>query len=233
MSLKDIYFELRYLETVLKEEFCLVQAGEIDSALTVIGGNERLHAVRTLIGKIRQRIKEKPETPRALKLRLAVLANSIETLDLRASSIFESILNDLDKKSVAYELIAPGGDDPPYTAFLRRYPGASWRFVDWDKVESISGSEVKRGFFKEAEELSSHYQECCRRLHLANQPVYVTTSVFEASLRLTLDDLREHSLSLFLYCSDMLFIGENADWIFEVFHEGEYGYGRLAVIQPN
>lgn len=233
MTLNSLYSELRKLGDEDLSRLELVEPGEFHAAVSTIGGNERLHAVRTLIGKIRQRIKEKPETPRALKLRLAVLANSIETLDLRASSIFESILNDLDEKSVAYELIAPGGDDPPYTAFLRRYPGASWRFVDWDKVESISGSEVKRGFFKEAEELSSHYQECCRRLHLANQPVYVTTSVFEASLRLTLDDLREHSLSLFLYCSDMLFIGENADWIFEVFHEGEYGYGRLAVIQPN
>jgi hypothetical protein len=39
-------------------------------------------------------------------------------------------------------------------------------------------------------------------------------------------DLLEQSDALFEYCSDMLFIGEDAAWIFELFHEGEVAYGR-------
>ncbi len=226
MPIIDLYRELRTLEPRLLELPGLVQSGEVNEALQVIGGNERLESVCRFLAQLRDRMDLRQDVPRALKLRIAVLSNSMATLDLRASSIFDFILGELDKRAVNYQLIAPGGDDPPYAAFLKYYPMASWRFVDWNKFGAIAGAEARQ--FNENEPLSmrERFRDCCRTFNIHDGSVFITTSIFEASLQMTVADLLEHSDALFEYCSDMLFIGENAAWIFEVFHEGEIAYGR-------
>lgn len=226
MPIIDLYRELRALEPRLLELPGLVQKSEVDEVLQVVGGNERLESVRRFLAQLRSRIDLRQDVPRALKLRVAVLSNSMATLDLRASSIFDLILGELDKRAVNYLLIAPGGDDPPYADFLKYYPIASWRFVDWNKFPTIAGTEARQ--FQETEPLlmRERFRDCCRNYKICDGTVFITTSIFEASLQMSVVDLLEHSDALFEYCSDMLLIGEDAAWIFEVFHEGEVAYGR-------
>lgn len=222
LPITDLYRELHSLGPTIKALPGLVNASEFDSALAVVGGNERLAAVRALLLKLLASVKGRPDVPRPLQLRLAVLANSINGLDLRASSTFHFILNDLEARGVACELIAPGGDDLPYMQFQKLYPGAGWRFVDWEKVPG-----GKQFYVREPVEMREHFRQCCGLLNVQDGPVFITTGIVEANMRMTVADLLEHSDVLFTYCSDMLFIGEDAAWIFEVFHEGEIGYGSM------
>lgn len=220
MPLQDIYRELRILEPTLNEVPDLVSPGELAAALSVVGGNERLEAVSSLLVRIRRRITALEDVPRSLKLRIAVLANSIKRLDLLAGSIFNEIVTDFESRQVRYELIAPSGDDLPYVQFQKHYPLASWRFVDWSLVAGGKCFNVNDPIL-----VRQHFRDCCHELAVTSGSVFITEGIFEASMRMTVEDLLEHSDVLFSYCSDMLLIGENATWVFEVFHEGEIGYG--------
>ena len=223
MPITDLYRELQNLGPTIKALPGLISASEFDSALEVVGGNERLAAVRALILKLRADIKGRQDVPRPLQLRLAVLANAINGLDLRASSTFDFILTELEARGVACELIAPGGDDLPYVQFQKLYPVAGWRFVDWEKVP-----RGKQFYVREPLLMREHFRKCCLLHDVQDGPVFITTGIVEANMRMTVADLLEHSDVLFTYCSDMLLIGEDAAWIFEVFHEGEIGYGSMS-----
>lgn len=68
MPIIDLYRELRTLEPRLLELPGLVQSGEVDHVLQVVGGNERLESVRRFIAQLRARMELRQDVPRALKL---------------------------------------------------------------------------------------------------------------------------------------------------------------------
>ncbi len=102
MPIIGLYRELRTLESQLLELPGLVQNSEVDEVLQVVGGNERLESVRRFLAQLRGRMDLRQDVPGALKLHIAILSNSMATLDLRASSIFDLILGERDKHAVNY-----------------------------------------------------------------------------------------------------------------------------------
>lgn len=240
MNLTTIYEETRQLVCRLEEtKYKVVLSSMLEDALTVSGGNQRLSAVRQAVQKaleivesqetdliagdnLEQNDCSKVITSRAIRLKLRLLLNGLSKVDLRDSSFVSAVASEFDAKSIPYSLIAPCADEAHWTLFQNRFPSTCWRLVDWSSVEDAVIFQYRNGA-----DAAQFFDRCCNEFGLENADVFVTTSIIESNFMIALKDLRTGGCEIICdHHSDVLFIGENADWVFEIYHEGEGGYAK-------
>lgn len=190
-------------------------------ALAEPDGNQKLAAVKAVLEMLRERLDQHGDVGSNERMRLLVMLNSIKRDDLhKSSTTIDNIVQELDERHVRVEVIAPWGEDRPFTRFKERFPLASWRFVDWSRVPDCFEKSVR-----DPDEIKSIFQSLCRDNSIDDGEVFITTSFVEPNLRMSLTDLLACADVLARYGTDLLFISDDADWVFEIYHEGDIGFG--------
>lgn len=221
-SLGDIYSELASMETFLEslgEDEILSDAR---MALAEPDGNKRMAAVRAVLETLKDKCDRLSDLGSGEKMRILVMLNSIRREDLhKSSATIDTIVEELEVRNTRVEVIAPYGEDLPFVRFKERFPPAAWRFVDWSRVPDSFAKHVR-----DPEEIKAIFQALCRENSIPDGEVFITTSFIEPSLKMTLSDLLACADVFARYGTDLLFVIADADWVFEIFHEGEIGFGR-------
>jgi len=221
-NLGDIYSELASMEPFLEalgEDELLCDAR---MALAEPDGNKRMAAVKAVLETLKDKFDRRSDVGSNEKMRIMVMINSIRRDDLhKSSTTIDNIVKELERRNARVEVIAPWGEDRTFARFKERFPLASWRFVDWSGVPDCFEQAVR-----DPEEIKAIFQSLCRENAIVDGEVFVTTSFIEPSLRMSLPDLLACADVLARYGTDLLFIIGDADWVFEIFHEGDIGFGR-------
>lgn len=220
MELRSVYKLLADFPDFLIELEEHALAAKLAEAMSLRGGNRRLAAISDVLNEVKLEIQTHSGLPLRRKTQLAVILNAIKKVDLRSFYTVGSIAEELEGRSVPFTLVAPCGDDEPYLAYEKRFPPASWRFVDWAAVPNSRE-------FKEngPMEIKALFRRCVDDLGLAKQEVFITSGLYEPSFEMDLIDLMNHAELVFAFGTDTLVLNKSADWAFEFFHEGEVGYG--------
>ncbi|MGD9679818.1 MAG: hypothetical protein AB7W16_01425 [Candidatus Obscuribacterales bacterium] len=221
-SLGDIYRELASMEPFLQALGDDEILSSTRLALAEPDGNQKMAAVKAVLEMLRERLDRRGDVGSNEKMRLLVMLNSIKRDDLhKSSTTIDNIVEELEGRHARVEVIAPGGEDRPFARFKERFPLAFWRFVDWSRVPDCFVKQVR-----DPEEIKAIFQSLCRENSILDGEVFITTSFVEPSLRMSLTDLLACADVLARYGTDLLFIIDDADWVFEIYHEGDIGFGR-------
>jgi len=191
------------------------------SCFLPLNGSERLQALKAVLEPVRQAIllaaADCPGLDTSRRVKALAAINAISRYRPLNSQL-EPLVQALEQASASYRLVPPFGEEPVMEDFLRRFPLSSYKFVDFDSLpDSLVVYEEAHGdAIRVLADRAAQYD-------LLESTVYFTWGEPEPAIELKLQALLAFGHESF-WGGDMLVIGPQADWVYEVFHEGELGF---------
>ena len=191
------------------------------SCFAPLNGSERLRALKAVLEPVRQAIllaaPDCPGLDTSRRVKILAAINAISRYRPLNSQL-EPLVQALEQASASYRLVPPFGEEPVMEDFLRRFPLSSYKFVDFDSLpDSLVVYEEAHG------DAIRVLADRAVQFDLLESTVYFTWGEPEPAIELKLQALLAFGHESF-WGGDMLVIGPQADWVYEVFHEGELGF---------
>ncbi len=219
MNLAQAYKIMQELVPILaltKEE----ESTALASCFLPLNGSERLRALKAVLEPVRQAILLAADCPgldTSRRVKVLAAINAISRYRPLNSQL-EPLVQALEQASASYRLVPPFGEEPVMEDFLRRFPVSSYKFVDFDSIpDSLVVYEEAHG------DAIRVLADRAVQFDLLESTVYFTWGEPEPAIELKLQALLAFGHESF-WGGDMLVIGPQADWVYEVFHEGELGF---------
>ena len=219
MNLAQAYKIMQELVPILaltKEE----ESTALASCFLPLNGSERLQALKAVLEPVRQAILLAADCPgldTSRRVKVLAAINAISRYRPLNSQL-EPLVQALEQASASYRLVPPFGEEPVMEDFLRRFPVSSYKFVDFDSIpDSLVVYEEAHG------DAIRVLADRAVQFDLLESTVYFTWGEPEPAIELKLQALLAFGHESF-WGGDMLVIGPQADWVYEVFHEGELGF---------
>ena len=219
MNLAQAYKIMQELVPILaltKEE----ESTALASCFLPLNGSERLQALKAVLEPVRQAILLAADCPgldTSRRVKVLAAINAISRYRPLNSQL-EPLVQALEQASASYRLVPPFGEEPVMEDFLRRFPVSSYKFVDFDSLpDSLVVYEEAHG------DAIRVLADRAVQFDLLESTVYFTWGEPEPAIELKLQALLAFGHESF-WGGDMLVIGPQADWVYEVFHEGELGF---------
>lgn len=219
MNLAQAYKIMQELVPILaltKEE----ESTALASCFLPLNGSERLQALKAVLEPVRQAILLAADCPgldTSRRVKVLAAINAISRYRPLNSQL-EPLVQALEQASASYRLVPPFGEEPVMEDFLRRFPLSSYKFVDFDSLpDSLVVYEEAHG------DAIRVLADRAVQFDLLKSTVYFTWGEPEPAIELKLQALLAFGHESF-WGGDMLVIGPQADWVYEVFHEGELGF---------
>ena len=219
MNLAQAYKIMQELVPILaltKEE----ESTALASCFLPLNGSERLQALKAVLEPVRQAILLAADCPgldTSRRVKVLAAINAISRYRPLNSQL-EPLVQALEQASASYRLVPPFGEEPVMEDFLRRFPLSSYKFVDFDSLpDSLVVYEEAHG------DAIRVLADRAAQFDLLESTVYFTWGEPEPAIELKLQALLAFGHESF-WGGDMLVIGPQADWVYEVFHEGELGF---------
>lgn len=219
MNLAQAYKIMQELVPILaltKEE----ESTALASCFLPLNGSERLQALKAVLEPVRQAILLAADCPgldTSRRVKVLAAINAISRYRPLNSQL-EPLVQALEQASASYRLVPPFGEEPVMEDFLRRFPLSSYKFVDFDSLpDSLVVYEEAHG------DAIRVLADRAVQFDLLESTVYFTWGEPEPAIELKLQALLAFGHESF-WGGDMLVIGPQADWVYEVFHEGELGF---------
>ncbi|MBI5173627.1 MAG: hypothetical protein SFV17_06875 [Candidatus Obscuribacter sp.] len=195
------------------------ESASLASCFAPLNGSERLQALKAVLEPVRRVIlaSDFPALDTSRRVKVLAAINAINRYRPLNSQL-EPLVQALDQASVSYRLVPPFGEEPVVEDFRRRFPMSSYKFVDFDALPAsrVVYEEAHGDAIRVLADRAAQYD-------LLESTVYFTWGEPEPAIELKLQALLAFGYESF-WGGDMLVIGPQADWVYEVFHEGELGF---------
>ncbi len=222
MNLAQAYKIMQDLVPVLAQ-VAESESSSLAACFKPLNGSERLQALKEVLEPVRQALLVAVPASPGLALDTSGRVKALAAINAISryrplNSQLEPLVEALERASEPYRLVPPFGEEPVLEAFYRRFPASSYKFVDFDLLpDSLVVYERSNG------DAIRILAERTAQFGLQEARVYFTWGEPEPAIELKLQALLDCGGESF-WGGDMLVLGPQADWVYEIFHEGELGF---------